>query len=1095
MSSIDKLHDSLFDEVIAVSFYKGTECISQLVDSQEAEQWDDKGFPADLLGYLCDIKKQTVEDYQKKIAKGNLSNPANLVIAADDFNLRALGFPVPTVGTRNSSSANCVESIVFFITSDINKIPFHLLCDVTLDRFLEPVEFFGGEELPDSAPMMTLDHIFRSIDTSGSGNLTHKNFCENAGTVFPQMRRRDLESAFQEILDVTGCNQPGDESSNPAVIDWLTFRKFIYGMSNTENKGLKKCTKVLKDLCQNCVEFSGYPGNLSLERVSPLISKLKDCEKVMGVMDKGLVIATEGVSMKGQRHWENSALKHRLRISTYRRILCTVLEEENEKLTATLKLSKSTEEDMARLRAEKLDIEEKYMELADASEILSEENHSLKKEIDVVKTTYSHQVIALDEQILKKKKDIQELRDQTVDMSGQMNIQKKAFQNEIATLEAKLKASVDLCSELEDRLAQAEGNGKNSHEDEMKALEEKFNKDMQVRDEKFREELKLERFQIASEWEDENRKLNEQLRSMQEKILKHKEELVKERSNVLEDWKDERDSMIEKIKSLEKTLDVGCFNSDGQEKLIEELRRQVEQSKLRKEHLAREERLHFETNIKQLKNSKELLKRTIDGMSNDLKKLQSDKDSQKESLKRTISSLSDDIKRLKAELSESQSQIETYEKQLREQCSLLKAGTEGDDSSKHDGALQSPGNHDIRSDSNGSEGVARNVNALSTEQVSSQTNEIKGLKAKLVKVEASFQKVVQDNKFHLASTEEKVRLEKQVKKLTSSTSLLEKRLSKANNEILKQKGTIQQLTNSLREKGASNLSWTRRQTKSDSNIFGDSSELSVGKLEKQHKQKTFEIARLQRKINSEEGRLKIGMQRLEEIKTKRRDIKDRRSAERKGLRKDRSQLEFDDMMEKLIDRVQDQKTEIENLRRKLRKSNMAGDRSETDKKRIQMLNSDLKKSRTKISTLEIELIKAKTNSIRRPTSNRETATSKRIQFLEMENKALQDQLQKMVLDVMQENRDLTDVDIAKWQVAVEKLRVEETSGLIAGGSLESGLENALQLLRSFYEECGPKKSHETFTSILNFIHEKHNELHWVKQEEDEKENSGDMIIG
>merc|ERR1712060_367163 len=126
---------------------------------------------------------------------------------------------------------------------------------------------------------------------------------------------------------------------------------------------------------------------------------------------------------------------------------------------------------------------------------------------------------------------------------------------------------------------------------------------------------------------------------------------------------------------------------------------------------------------------------TIDRMSNDLKTLQTDKDSQKESLKRTISSLSDDIKRLKAELSESQSHVEIYEKQLREQCSLLKAGTEGNDSSKHDGALLSPGNQDSRSDSNGSEGVARNVNALSAEQVNSQTNEINSLKAKLVKVE------------------------------------------------------------------------------------------------------------------------------------------------------------------------------------------------------------------------------------------------------------------------------------------------------------------------------------------------------------------------
>jgi chromosome segregation ATPase len=360
---------------------------------------------------------------------------------------------------------------------------------------------------------------------------------------------------------------------------------------------------------------------------------------------------------------------------------------------------------------------------------------------------------------------------------------------------------------------------------------------------------------------------------------------------------------------------------------------------------------------------------------------------------------------------------------------------------------------------------------LSPQRENALTNENKLLKAK--------------HQLYLASAEEKARLEKQVFTLTNVRRTLEDSLRKAKNDILRQKETIQKLTNSVREIGLSQSNSNHRHMKKSKVSEED---ITIGKTEKQHKQITHQLFRLQRKINAEEFRLKKGMERLEDIKKKRKVIKESRSTQRKGLRKDRSQREFDDMMEQLIVRVQDQKTELVNLRRKLRKNNLAGERSQSDKKRIQMLNSDLKKTRTKINSLEIELIKAKKNSPRKPASNRDLEAGEKLQFLEKENKELQDQMQKMVPDVIQENRRLMDADIVNWRLALKDLRLEDTS------SSGSGLENALQLLHSFFKDFGDKESHKMFESIVEFIHEKHRKLRWLKQVEDEKENSADMIF-
>merc|ERR1719474_2588700 len=98
-------------------------------------------------------------------------------------------------------------------------------------------------------------------------------------------------------------------------------------------------------------------------------------------------------------------------------------------------------------------------------------------------------------------------------------------------------------------------------------------------------------------------------------------------------------------------------------------------------------------------------------------------------------------------------------------------------------------------------------------------------------------------------------------------------------------------------------------------------------LRRQKTQLTNEIVKLQRKIKEEEERLKRGMQRLEIIKNKRRLLQEERSKERYAWRKDKTEREFDLLMDRLIQRVKEQKTELDSLRRRFRTN--ASNRSES----------------------------------------------------------------------------------------------------------------------------------------------------------------------
>jgi len=242
-----------------------------------------------------------------------------------------------------------------------------------------------------------------------------------------------------------------------------------------------------------------------------------------------------------------------------------------------------------------------------------------------------------------------------------------------------------------------------------------------------------------------------------------------------------------------------------------------------------------------------------------------------------------------------------------------------------------------------------------------EAKEIKRLKAEIRKLEAPNQKLIEEN------LKNQQRFKAEVKTLRSEMRILEERLQREANEnlalaqqvsskkieIVKQQETIKQLnSNNISENtrvmqttlltimDESQSSPLCQSAKGETYEDNKENTSSVAELEKQHsvnlkrleKKLASDIAKLERKISEEEVRFKKGMERLEVIKTKRRLLQEERAKEQHEWKKDKTQREFDDMMERLIQRVKEQKIAMESLRQKVRPSTSNGRQSDANKR-------------------------------------------------------------------------------------------------------------------------------------------------------------------
>jgi len=504
-------------------------------------------------------------------------------------------------------------------------------------------------------------------------------------------------------------------------------------------------------------------------------------------------------------------------------------------------------------------------------------------------------------------------------------------------------------------------------------------------------------------------------------------DLLRDKRKVIENWKKERGEMVEMIKSLETTLEACVNRSEGQEKVIDELRWQLDHCKPADRRFTEEEWIEFKAFIEEMQNCKDSLKQTISNMNDEKKKLRNNKASLKKSLAQTINGLGDNI--MLYNLQKSQLQMNLCEQQFQEKCSRANSNPSASITSSS------------RKWSYGSSTIGSSVNKLSLDFDNPQNRIMRSL---FDEHKTSPQKPLQDS---------------DCMKHTCSPCRKGDRLSVCKRLLGRHRSNTKENPTSWRQFGG--LAPVSRPAQSTPTRRSKRNNHKVAKsLEKQNKEQKHGTARRIRKNSSEAGCLKLWLQHLRDAKNYQYSREEKRAPKRKYESKER--WLFDNIIDYLLERVQGQRTEIEKLQTTLQNDTRTGRwEGSASKKLMWMLRCDLKASRAKIESLKKELSEVKHDNLR---GALDSGFKIQLQNLEKEITTLCDLLHN-VLNVAGKSKDKSkwDAQFANVRRKQSHLRADNTS------SIDSIFENALQLLYCCLERASPEDAERTVTIIADFI--------------------------
>jgi len=179
---------------------------------------------------------------------------------------------------------------------------------------------------------------------------------------------------------------------------------------------------------------------------------------------------------------------------------------------------------------------------------------------------------------------------------------------------------------------------------------------------------------------------------------------------------------------------------------------------------------------------------------------------------------------------------------------------------------------------------------------------------------------------------------------------------------------------------------------------------------------------------------------------------------------------FDDIFYWVIHQIWRLKSKIENLERKLERETMGGSVPSSSKKLVWKLRSDLKRSRSKIASLNKKLLLARED-------NRRTIDSGihlQLQMLDRENTILRD----MIHEVHGFTKETTyTTSFIKSMGHIQLPHPQKQQSIVGGGitaDIKSVLENTLELLSYFLGGCNTRDIEATITIIAEFIWEEIN---------------------